>query len=49
MIRIHQIKYELLLAVAQAGKSGSGNRKVAGSIPGLRLLVKCRGVPEQDT
>jgi len=27
----------------------SGNRKVAGSIPGLRLLAKCGGVPEQDT
>jgi len=27
----------------------SGNRKVAGSIPGLRLLAECGGVPEQDT
>jgi len=34
---------------AAGGKSGvSGNRKVAGSIPGLPL-AKCRGVPEQDT
>jgi len=27
----------------------SGNRKVAVSIPGLRLLAKCGGVPEQGT
>jgi len=28
----------------------SGNRKVAGSIPGLLpLLAKCGGDPEQDT
>jgi len=32
-------------------KGGNGNRKVAGSIPGLLplLLAKCGGVPEQDT
>jgi len=34
---------------SSGSKSGSGNWKVAGSIPGLRLLAKCRGVPEQDT
>jgi len=32
---------------SSGGKSRSGNRKVAGSIPGLPL-AKCRGVSEQD-
>jgi len=33
--------------IGGGSSSGSGNRKVAGSIPGL-CLAKCRGVPEQD-
>jgi len=42
------IFFVILFVMAVAQEVRAGNRKVAGSIPGLRL-AKCGGVPEEGT